>query len=95
MFMKTLKTEELINKLIYRSWHRGSKETDILLGDFAKNKINELSPEELEVYSKLIEENDWDIYEWILNERTSIPEEYLQMIIKIRNFNINFKREDS
>ena len=74
--------------LIYRSWHRGSKETDILLGDFAKSQIHTLNEEELAVYTKLIEENDWDIYEWILNEEITVPQEYASIITKIRTFNI-------
>lgn len=74
--------------LIYRSWHRGSKETDILLGDFAKSEIHTLNEEELAIYTKLIEENDWDIYEWILNEEITIPQKYASIIAKIRTFNI-------
>jgi antitoxin CptB len=83
-----MKNQELINMLIYRSWHRGSKETDILLGDFAKSQIHTLNEEELAVYTKLIEENDWDIYEWILNEEITVPQEYASIITKIRTFNI-------
>jgi antitoxin CptB len=84
-----MKNQELINMLIYRSWHRGSKETDILLGDFAKSEIHSLSPDEIAIYTKLIEENDWDIYEWILNETAQIPSQYLGIIEKIRSFNIS------
>ena len=86
--MKGEERQNFINMLIYKSWHRGSKETDILLGDFAKAQINTLTEQELEVYAKLIEENDWDIYEWILNETVSIPNIYEAIILKIRNFNI-------
>jgi antitoxin CptB len=80
---------DLINMLIYKSWHRGSKETDILLGDFAKAKIYNLNDQELKIYTELIEENDWDIYEWILNEKVEIPLKYTQIILKIRAFSIN------
>lgn len=80
----------LLNKLIYQSWHRGCKETDILLGDFAKSEIASLSSEELETYAQLIEENDWDIYEWILNETANIPQKYLNIIAKIRTFHSSF-----
>ena len=74
--------------LIYKSWHRGSKETDILLGDFAKAEIYNLNDQELKIYTELIEENDWDIYEWILNEKVEIPLKYTQIILKIRAFSI-------
>jgi antitoxin CptB len=84
-----MKNQDLINMLIYRSWHRGSKETDILLGDFAKSQIYTLKDDELEIYSKLIEESDWDIYEWILNEEISPPSTYASIIEKIRIFNVS------
>ncbi len=83
-----MKTVEFLNMLIYRSWHRGSKETDILLGDFAKSEIHTLKEDELNVYAKLIEESDWDIYEWILNEEAPYPQIYKDIIKKIRDFNI-------
>lgn len=84
-----MKNQEFLNMLIYRSWHRGSKETDILLGDFAKSELQNLTKQELEIYADLIEEDDWDIYEWILNEEVEIPEEYQAIIKKIRLFNIS------
>ena len=35
--------EILIKRLQYQSWHRGCKETDIILGDFAKSELNQLN----------------------------------------------------
>ena len=78
-----------VNMLIYKSWHRGCKETDILLGDFAKACILQLTALEISIYKELIEENDWDIYEWILNEASAIPQKYLAIIEKIRKFNLD------
>ena len=39
--------EILKKKIIYRSTHRGSKEMDILLGNFVKNHIDSLNDKEL------------------------------------------------
>ena len=79
-----------LNKMLYRSLHRGCKETDILLGDFAIKLLNSLNEEELKVYEQLLEENDWDIYNWILNEEENLtPLHYTQIISKIRDFNVN------
>lgn len=79
--------ENMVNMLIYRSWHRGCKETDILLGEFAKSAISGLLEAELLVYRDLVEENDWDIYEWILNTEAIFDAKYEPLIKKIRNFN--------
>ena len=86
--MEIVKNNEL-NRLIYNSWHRGCKETDILLGDFAKAQIHLLENKELLIYSELLEENDWDIYEWLLNEKATFPLKYKLILEKIRIFNLN------
>ena len=80
--------QEFLNMLIYKSWHRGSKETDILLGNFARMEIHSLNDSELSIYGELIEEDDWDIYEWILSESANLPPKYSEIIKKIRDFNI-------
>ena len=47
-----------IKKLIYRSKYTGTRETDILLGDFADNFINNLNDDELLAYQKLLDSGD-------------------------------------
>ncbi len=74
-------------RLLYRSVHRGCKETDILLGEFATAKLDTLSNPELKIYEKLLEVNDVDIYNW-LTEKTQIPAEYdTEVFSKIKSFN--------
>ncbi|MFT6331752.1 MAG: antitoxin CptB [Lentimonas sp.] len=77
--------ELLIKTALYRSLHRGCKETDILLGKFAQSEINNFDDVKLNIYSKLINEDDAMIYDWILN-KSSTPEEYLFLIAEIRKF---------
>ena len=43
----SLNKEDLKNKIIYRASYRGTKEMDILMIDFVKSIINDLSLEEL------------------------------------------------
>ena len=75
-----------IKKLIYQSWHRGCKETDILLGLYAKSNLEDLTDSELDLYEKFITEDDWDIYAWFVGKLES-PSEYLALIEKIKQFN--------
>ena len=77
--------ELLIKTLLYRSLHRGCKETDILLGKFATSKINDFDDEKLDIYSKLIVEDDAFIYDWIL-KKSETPKEYQSLIEEIRQF---------
>ncbi len=78
-------TKDEINKVIYQSWHRGCKETDILLGDFAKAKVAGFSEEKFQLYTKLIEENDWDIYGWVIGN-IPMPAEYHELLEEIKSF---------
>lgn len=49
---------------IYRANHRGMKEMDILLGDFAREHAFELNDMELTQFETLLEENDQDLFAW-------------------------------
>ena len=43
-----------LKKLIYVACHRGTKENDFLLGAFAKSHLATLSPEDLNLFEKLL-----------------------------------------
>ena len=53
--------QNLINKIVYRSQYRGTKEMDIFVSGFVKSIIDSLSFDDLEDLDKLINMNDEDI----------------------------------
>ena len=53
--------QNLINKIIYRSQYRGTKEMDIFVSSFVKSIIDTLSFDDLVDLDKLINMNDEDI----------------------------------
>lgn len=53
-----------LKRLKMRSWRRGTKEMDLILGPFSDTGLASLNPKDLEVYEKLLEENDQDLYQW-------------------------------
>jgi antitoxin CptB len=75
----------MIKTLLYRSLHRGCKETDILLGLFAKKKVVDFSDEELNLYASLVLEDDVLIYDWIL-QKIPTPNQYQKLVQSIRKF---------
>lgn len=77
--------ETLIKQLLYRSNHRGCKETDILLGKYFNQKHQKLNDEELEIYRKFLEEDDVFIYDWITN-KADAPGEYEGLVREIKGF---------
>jgi len=56
-------------RLRFRSWHRGSKEADILLGNFADKYLNALTVDQIDRYEELIAEQDIDLVSWITGNR--------------------------
>ena len=61
-------------RLLYRSWHRGTKELDLFIGAFADAHLVELSPEQLDRYEAILERDETDIYGW-LSRRQPVPPE--------------------
>ncbi len=53
--------QNLINKIIYRSNYRGTKEMDIFMGRFVKSIVKDLSVEDLNDLDLLVNMNDEDI----------------------------------
>ena len=54
-----MKNNDYLRKqIIYRSTHRGSKEMDLLLGNFVKQNINSFNDYELVELSKFLEMED-------------------------------------
>jgi antitoxin CptB len=58
-----------LRRIRYRSWHRGCKETDVILGNFADKALRSLTTdEELALYEALLEEQDVDIWNWLTDK---------------------------
>lgn len=55
-------------RLKFRSWHRGIKEADILLGSFADGHLDGLNVEQLDRYENLLREPDLKIVAWITRD---------------------------
>ncbi|MGH7089487.1 MAG: succinate dehydrogenase assembly factor 2 [Stellaceae bacterium] len=52
-------------RLLFRSWHRGTREADLLLGPFADRYLGELSSAEIDRYEALLAESDGALYDWL------------------------------
>ncbi|WP_294644058.1 succinate dehydrogenase assembly factor 2 [uncultured Aureimonas sp.] len=52
-------------KALFRSWHRGTREMDLVLGRFADAEIDKLDDEELGVFEHLMEAPDRDLFSWL------------------------------
>ncbi len=60
--MTTLTDQQ--KRLIFRSWHRGTREMDILMGNFADRVVPGLTPAQIDEYERLLDCPDPDLYDW-------------------------------
>ena len=73
-------------RLLFRSWHRGIRETDLLLGRFADAHIADMSDSDLDDYERLLEVQDQDIYGWVTGEIPIPPADHSALLDRIRAF---------
>jgi antitoxin CptB len=60
-------------KLCFRAWHRGTREADLILGPFADKAVEGWKADELALFADFLEENDPDIYDWLMDKATPPP----------------------
>lgn len=77
--------EHRLKRLKMRSWRRGTKEMDMILGPYADTEIAKLDAAGLARYEVLLEENDQDLYVWMSKQEVA-PRELLDMIEVIQKF---------
>ena len=61
-------------RLLFRCWHRGTREMDLILGRFADAEIATLGDDELAQLEHLIEVPDPDLYAALTGDKPLAPE---------------------
>lgn len=62
-------TEDVrLKRLRIRSWRRGIKEMDLILGGFCDEELMRLSEDEIALFEELLSENDHDLYQWVTGQ---------------------------
>ena len=76
--------EILKKQIIYRAMHRGTKEMDLLLGNFVKKYVKEFNITELKDLEKLLFMEDEIIYKWYIekNSNKTIPKTKVSIMLK-------------
>lgn len=78
--------EERRRRLIYRSLYTGMKETDVLLGPFARRHLPEFSGAQLDRYERLLGQPDPDILDWV-SGRQPVPADHDHDVMELlKNF---------
>lgn len=80
-------TDDMMRKrLIYRASYTGMKETDLLLGQFAKLHLPSLERDDLVAFEALLDAGDPSIFAWVRGDE-AVPDEFNTYVFQlIKNF---------
>ena len=81
--------EDRRRRLLYRSLYTGTKETDLLLGGFARRHLAGFTAAQLDRYERLLDESEPDLFDWATG-RAPAPAHHDHDVMKLLK---NFKPE--
>jgi antitoxin CptB len=70
-------------RLLFRARHRGTKETDLLVGGFVLDRIEAFSEQELDEIEEILELPDVDLADWLSGRRTVPAELQSPMMLRL------------
>jgi antitoxin CptB len=56
-------------RISFRSWHRGTREMDLIVGRFADAVLPDLPEHELTAFEAMLEMQDPDVYDWVTGQK--------------------------
>lgn len=77
--------EARLKRMRMRSWRRGTREMDLMLGPWADAHLPGLGQERLALYDRLLEENDQDLMAWLLGQAPT-PDWVVGLLAEIAAF---------
>ncbi|TPW33199.1 succinate dehydrogenase assembly factor 2 [Martelella alba] len=60
-------------RMLFRCWHRGIREMDLILGQFAEERLETMDEATLDLFEMIMAEEDNDLINWI-NGARPVPE---------------------
>jgi antitoxin CptB len=76
-------------KLLFRAWHRGLREVDLILGRFADTTIEHLSEAELNEFETLMNVPDGELLAWLTGEGAVPASHDGPLFRRLRDFRAN------
>tara|TARA_Y100000590_G_scaffold456443_1_gene607087 strand:- start:51 stop:305 length:255 start_codon:yes stop_codon:yes gene_type:complete len=80
--------ENLKKQIIYRSTHRGTKEMDILLGNFVKKYIDDFTVSDLDDLKVILLLDDEEIHKWYFDKKDDSILPISRVSKMLRNFKL-------
>jgi len=80
-------------RLLFRCWHRGTQESDLILGPFAESSLKGFDSSQLDRFEALLECTDPDLFDWVLGGFAPPPEHDHDVMRLLRDFGARRHRE--
>ena len=78
--------ETRLNRIRFRAWRRGFREADLILGPFSDLHARAMSAEQLDRLEHLLDQDDHELYAWILGEAETPAEFDHDVMAQLRAF---------
>ncbi len=82
-------------RLLYRAWHRGIKEMDLLYGRFIDAHVESLSDDEMDALERLFEEPDQVVLSWITGAAAVSTEHDTPLFQKLKTYSQTPPKDES
>ena len=79
--------DERRRRLLFRAWHRGMRELDLIMGRFAQSAIAQLTADELVDFENLMEVPDRELLAWVTGETDVQADFDTALFRRLRDFN--------
>jgi antitoxin CptB len=73
-------------RLLFRAWHRGIREMDLILGRFADAHLATLSEAELNDYERIMDVPDQQLFGWITGVLPTPVDQDSPLLRRLRDF---------
>ena len=80
-------------RLLFRAWHRGTREMDLILGRFADVHIAIFTDAELDEFERLIDVPDPELLAWVTGQGEPSCEDDTAMFRRLKDFQLRKVKE--
>ena len=68
-------------RVLFRAWHRGMREMDLVFGTFANRELAEMSEAELDEFEVILDMDDRMLAKWVTGE-LAVPDDVATPLFK-------------
>ena len=72
-------------RLLFRSWHRGTQECDLILGSFAERCLPSFDTAQFDRFEALLDCTDPELFDWIIGGVSPPPQHDHDVMRLLRN----------